>query len=430
MTLNWLQIFRMGLVQMCLGAVVVLTTSTLNRLMVVELALPAVLPGLLVALHYGIQITRPNWGYLSDTSGHRTRWIIGGMAVLASGGYLAAFGVVVMESHFALGLALSILAYALIGVGVGASGTSLLALLATATAPRRRAAAATITWLMMIGGIAVTATVVGGFLDPYSPALLLEIVGVVAVGAVVLTALAIHGIEARVGVQPARADAPLRFREGLAEIWGEREARHFTIFVFLSMTAYFMQELILEPYAGLVFSFTPGQSTQLSGAQNGGVFLGMLTVGIAATGLRLGSIRHWVVAGCLGSASALAAIALLGASGAAAALVPIVVVLGFFNGMFAVGAIGAMMALAGQGREAREGTRMGLWGAAQAMAAGFGGLSGAALVDIMRALSNTDATAFGSVFLFEAGLFVLSALLALRVIDHGRDRGATLVPGE
>lgn len=420
----------MGLVQMCLGAVVVLTTSTLNRLMVVELALPAVLPGLLVALHYGIQITRPNWGYLSDTSGHRTRWIIGGMAVLASGGYLAALAVVLMEAQFGLGLALSILAYALIGVGVGASGTSLLALLATATAPRRRAAAATITWLMMIGGIAVTATVVGGFLDPYSPALLLEIVGVVAIGAVVLTALAIHGIEARVGAQPARAENPLRFREGLAEIWAEREARLFTIFVFLSMTAYFMQELILEPYAGLVFHFTPGQSTQLSGAQNGGVFLGMLTVGVAATGLRLGSIRHWVVAGCLGSASALAAIALLGASGAATALVPIVVVLGFFNGMFAVGAIGAMMALAGQGREAREGTRMGLWGAAQAMAAGFGGLVGAASVDLMRLVSDTDATAFGTVFFLEAGLFVLSALMALRVIDHGRDRGATLVPGE
>jgi BCD family chlorophyll transporter-like MFS transporter len=430
MTLSWFQIFRMGLVQMCLGAVVVLTTSTLNRLMVVELALPAVLPGLLVALHYGIQITRPNWGYLSDTSGHRTRWIIGGMAVLASGGYLAALAVVIMETQFGLGLALSIFAYALIGVGVGASGTSLLALLATATAPRRRAAAATITWLMMIGGIAVTATVVGGFLDPYSPALLLEIVGVVAVGAVVLTVVAIYGIEARVGAQPARADAPMRFREGLAEIWGEREARLFTIFVFLSMTAYFMQELILEPYAGLVFHFTPGQSTQLSGAQNGGVFLGMLTVGLAATGLRLGSIRHWVVAGCLGSASALAAIALLGASGTAAALVPIVVVLGFFNGMFAVGAIGAMMALAGQGREAREGTRMGLWGAAQAMAAGFGGLMGAASVDLMRLVSDTDATAFGTVFFFEAGLFVLSALMALRVIDHGRDRGATLVPGE
>ena len=56
------------------------------------------------------------------------------------------------------------------------------------------------------------------------------------------------------------------------------------------MTAYFMQELILEPYAGLVFGFTPGQSTSLSGAQNGGVFLGMLTVGIAATGLHFGTL--------------------------------------------------------------------------------------------------------------------------------------------
>ncbi|MCE8469059.1 PucC family protein, partial [Rhodovulum sulfidophilum] len=110
MTLSWLQIVRLGLVQMCLGAVVVLTSSTLNRLMVVELALPAVLPGLLVALHYAIQITRPSWGFLSDTRGQRTRFIILGMIILALGGYLAATGVVVMEDHYGAGLMLSILA--------------------------------------------------------------------------------------------------------------------------------------------------------------------------------------------------------------------------------------------------------------------------------------------------------------------------------
>src|SRR6056297_222571 len=429
MNLSWISIVRLGLVQMALGAIVVLTTSTLNRLMVVELALPAVLPGLLVALHYGIQITRPNWGFLSDSGGHRTRWIIGGMAALGAGAFGAAAAIPLLETAFGLGLALSIIAYALIGLGVGASGTSLLALLATATAPERRPAAATITWLMMIFGIAVTAASVGQVLDPYSHALLLRIVGVVVLGAFAMTIVAVLGIEAHVRVEPD--PAPVPFREGLAEIWSERTARNFTIFVFLSMTAYFMQELILEPYAGLVFGMTPGQSTQLSGAQNGGVFLGMLTVGIAATGLRLGSIRHWVVAGCLGSAMSLGLITALGASGVASALVPAVVLLGFFNGMFAVAAIGAMMALAGQGRGSREGTRMGLWGAAQAMAAGFGGLVGAAAVDVMRRVMVADAPAFGAVFAFEAALFVLSALLALRVIDHGRDRGAaTLVPGE
>jgi len=136
------------------------------------------------------------------------------------------------------------------------------------------------------------------------------------------------------------------FLEGLSQVWTERRARNFTIFVFLSMTAYFMQELILEPYAGLVFGFAPGESTSLSGAQNGGVFLGMLCVGILATGFKMGSLRNWVIAGCIGSAAALCMITLLGPLGPSAPLTPAVMALGFFNGMFAVAAIGSMMALA------------------------------------------------------------------------------------
>lgn len=191
-----------------------------------------------------------------------------------------------------------------------------------------------------------------------------------------------------------------------------------------------MQELILEPYAGLVFGYTPGQSTSLSGAQNGGVFIGMLTVGIAATGLRFGSLRNWVIFGCLGSAASLGLITILGSVSAPKGLVPAVVALGFFNGMFAVAAIGSMMALAGRGRGAREGTRMGLWGAAQAIAAGFGGLLGAAAVDVMRRVSEQDSAAFGAVFLAEALLFVIAALLALKVIEGSRTTGAAMVPGE
>jgi len=408
------------------GAIVVLTTSTLNRLMVVELALPAVLPGLLVALHYSIQLSRPSWGHKSDTGGRRTRWIIGGMAILGMGGFLAAVGVPLLAANYWLGLIVSIVAYALIGVGFGASGTSLLALLATATAPQRRAAAATITWLMMIFGIAVTATIIGKMLDPYSPALLLQLVGAVCLIATALTALAVWGIER--SVQATREPDPTPFRQGLAEVWSEDRARRFTIFVFLSMTAYFMQELILEPYSGLVFGLTPGESTSLSGAQNGGVFMGMLLVGIAATGLKFGSLRNWVIAGCLGSALALACLSFIGTNGMASALQPVVIALGFFNGMFAVAAIGSMMSLAGEGRARREGTRMGLWGAAQAIAAGFGGLTGAALVDIAR-LQTSDATAFGAVFVIEALLFVFAAFLATKVMDRS-PAGAVLVPGE
>jgi len=426
MKLSWIQIVRLGLVQMALGAIVVLTTSTLNRLMVVELSLPAILPGLLVGLHYGIQITRPNWGFKSDSGGNRTRWIIGGMVILALGANLATLGILLLATSFWIGMAVSVAAYTLIGIGVGASGTSLLALLATTTEPCRRPAAATITWLMMIFGIAATAGTVGAALDPYTPALLVRIVLIVTGIACVMTILSVNGIETRVTAEAAPDPTP--FREGLAEVWNEPRTRNFTIFVFLSMTAYFMQELILEPNAGLVFAFTPGESTTLSGAQNGGVFIGMLLVGIAATGLKIGSLRSWVIAGCAGSALALVVIALIGAQGPGAPLLPATVALGFFNGMFAVAAIGSMMALAGEGRGRREGTRMGLWGAAQAMAAGFGGLVGAGIVDLLR-LVSPDATAFATVFLIEAGIFVAAALMAAAIMDRWRI-SPLMVPGE
>jgi BCD family chlorophyll transporter-like MFS transporter len=282
---------------------------------------------------------------------------------------------------------------------------------------------------MMIFGIAMTAGISGQFLDPYTHTRLLAVVAVVTGAAFVLTCLAIWGVERSVIARTEPESAP--FIEGLREVWAEPKARIFTIFVFLSMTAYFMQELILEPYSGLVFNFTPGQSTTLSGAQNGGVFLGMVVVGIAGTALRFGSLKSWVVAGCLGSAASLVLISTLGQIGPSAPLLPAVVLLGFFNGMFAVAAIGSMMALAGQGRNAREGTRMGLWGAAQAIAAGFGGLAGAALVDLLR-IQMTDATAFGTVFLIEAALYLAAAYMAVRIMDSRQSIPAprAAIPGE
>lgn len=413
MGLGWFGIVRLGLVQTALGAIVVLATSTLNRVMVVELALPAMLPGVLVGLHYAVQLSRPRWGYGSDAGGQRTPWILGGMAVLSLGGAGAAVGTALMGPSFAAGMTLALISFVLIGVGVGAAGTSLLALLSTAVAPRRRAAAGAVVWLMMIAGFVVTATGAGALLDPYTPLRLVQVTGGVAVLAFLLATLAVWGVERSVTRPTEPAARPQPFLAALSEVWAEPQARHFTIFVFASMLAYSAQDLILEPFAGHVFSFTPGESTRLAGVQNMGVFCGMALVGTANSGFRIGTVRGWVVGGCLGSAAALVAVAGTGFAGLP--LRPAVFCLGLANGTFAVAAIGAMMGLAGQGREQREGTRMGLWGAAQAIAFGLGGLSGAAAVDLMRSLVADPAAAYGTVFVAEAGVFVVSALLALRI---------------
>ena len=88
--------------------------------------------------------------------------------------------------------------------------------------------------------------------------------------------------------------------------------------------------------------------------------------------------------------------------------------LGFCNGAFAVAAIGAMMGLAGSGERTREGVRMGVWGAAQAIAFGMGGLLGALGVDLARRSGGNDGAAFQLIFAVEAAAFVLAAFLAMR----------------
>ncbi len=416
--IGWWGIVRMGLVQAGLGAMVVLTTSTLNRVMVVELALPALLPGLLVALHYGVQVLRPRMGFGSDVGGRRTPWIVGGLAVLATGGIGAAVATAWMATSPLPAIALAVLCFVLIGVGVSAAGTSLLVLLAKRVAEERRAAAATIVWMMMIVGFAVTAGAAGRLLDPYSPARLVGVMAVVCAVAFGLALLALRGLEGEGGEVAGPEESRTPFREALAQVWAEPDARRFTIFIFVSMLAYSAQDLILEPFAGAVFGFTPGESTSLSGVQHGGVLAGMLLVAFAGSSFVrrwLGSLRAWTVGGCIASALALAALVAAAAAGPGWPLRTTVFVLGAANGAFSIAAIGSMMRLAGQGRERREGVRMGLWGAAQAVAFGLGGLLGTAASDIAHRLLASQAAAYASVFGFEALLFVASAWLAWRI---------------
>ncbi|MEM6742976.1 MAG: BCD family MFS transporter [Pseudomonadota bacterium] len=428
--LGWLGIFRLGAVQLSLGAIVVLATSTLNRVMVVELALPAMLPGLLLGLHYAVQLSRPRWGYGSDAGGSRTTWIIGGMAVLALSIIGAAASTWLMPSSLWLGVGAALLAYFMIGVGVGAAGTSTLALMATTVAPRRRPAAATIVWLMMIFGIAFTAVMAGKFLDPFTPLRLLTVVSVVAALALTLATVAVLGIEKQAAAAPAEPEpnAPAFFKV-LREVWAEAPARRFTIFVFVSMFAYNVQELILEPYAGHVFGYSLGESTSLAGTQHQGVFAGMLLVGIGASGLRIGSLKFWTVAGCLASAASLAAIA-AAPSTPAIPLPGAVFALGLSNGAFSVAAIASMMGLASEGAARREGTRMGFWGAAQAVGFGLGAAGGALAADLMRAVME-DAPAYGAVFLAEGLLFVVAAAMALRITSpQAASPAAAAIAGE
>ena len=434
--LSWLGIARLGLVQTALGAIFVLSTSTLNRVMKVELALPAVLPGLLIALQYWIQVLRPRLGHGSDLGGRRTPFILGGMAVLAVGGVLAAAATALMTRNVVAGVVLATVAFAVIGIGVSAAGTALLVLLAARTEPARRPAAATIAWLMMIVGFIATAGVARTLLDPFSPERLIFVALVVSGVGFVVSCLAVWRVEGRRALPAVAASERPAFGEALRETWAEPQARRFAIFVFVSMLAYGGEELMIEPFAGALFAMTPGQTAGLSGLLHGGSLVGMILVAVVCTGLvgsPLANLRAWMIGGCLAGASALIGLAASGVSHVPGPVKPLLFALGVANGCYAIAAIASMMQLVGARGASKEGVRMGLWGAAQGMAFGCGGLAATALSDVVRHVVGWQSVAYAAVFVTQAAVFIIAAAVALtlpgrRTAPAATRRGLSLSP--
>ncbi|MEO1679056.1 MAG: PucC family protein [Pseudomonadota bacterium] len=418
MTLGWAGLARLCLANAAIGAMSALPVNLFNRLMTVELALPALLPGLLVALHYGVQLTRPVWGHRSDAKGGRTPFVIGGIAVVGLSLVAIAYGVRLAEVSVPAALAVWMLAYIGLGLGIGAAGTSFLALLATAAPDARRGAAATLAWLLLIAGAIAGSIGTGIALEPYSVDRLLVVVPCVAAIGLMLAWVATAGVERRLGAVPAPDEPDLR--AALRATWADPAARAFTGFVFLSILAFYLSELVFEPFAGHVHGLDPQDSTKLSGGKDGAALLGMLGAGLLSS-FRIGTLRAWAVIGCVISAAGLVAL------GAGAPLLPATVTLGLGNGLFVVGAIGSMMRLAAA-RQGATGTRMGVFGAAQAVAAGLAGLIATGILDAARlALPLEGAYAF--VFTVEAILFLAAAAVAARLLDRPSPVAA-IQPGE
>ena len=434
--MNWFSILRLGLVQLCIGSSVVIPLSTLNRLMKVELALPATIAGFLIALHYAVQLTRVNWGYLSDKTQNRGQWIKFGMLILGIGGVLASASIPLIESRFGYGLTLALFSYALIGFGVGAAGTPLLALLASYSSKSQKGFAASITFLMMILGLAITGITAGILLEPYSHQKLIKITASLAIITNIISYLSIKNLEKTLksklgGHIPNNIKSDVSFLEGIKKVWMEREARLFTIFIFISMGAFSMQDPILEPFAGEVFGFAVGESTKLDGFHKIGTLIGIILIILCLSKFRLGfgylsivknerigSEKLWLITGCLFSALSLFIISLLGFTYSDPSILNSVVFLfGISNGVFTAGILGTMLHLASRGSGVNNtGTRMGIWGAAQAYATMIAVFFSTLLVDILGLIMNSLPSVYGIVFLTAASFFIAAAFLGSLIL--------------
>ncbi len=280
----------------------------------------------------------------------------------------------------------------------------------------------------MVTGFIGTTAAAGYALDPFSGPRLVAVSSTISAIAIILTLIGVWNIEGEgkdkqsLGSEDASKASPPRstFREELASIWSEKQARRFAIFILISMLAYSAPDLILEPFAGAVFGMTPGETTRLAGFQHTGTMIGMVLVPLLHRLIPAWRTRTtpWIVGGCIACALGLLTIAAAAAAGPPWPIHASFLIMGFTSGLYSIAAIGAMMNLVGAGHRNREGTRMGLWGASQAIAYATGGFLGTVASDAARFLMPSVSLSYA------AGVCRGGGALSDRRVSRDLDRPA------
>ena len=384
------RLLRLSLFQAVIGMAMALLVGTLNRVMIVELAVPAWWVAVAVALPMVFAPLRALIGYRSDTHpsplGLRRipyLWLgslllFGGLAILPFALLLLSEG---QEVQLWVGQIGACLAFLLIGAGMQVTQTAGLALANDLADDDKRPRVVALLYTMLLLGMIVSSVVFGALLANFSPLRLIQVIQGSAVCVLVLNLTALWKQEARRPKRGAREAGG--FGHNWRQLMQTPQMRRFLWTVGLGSLAFSMQDIVLEPYGAQVLGLDVGITSGLTALSAGGALLAFvcaerwLSRGLHAC--RLASIG--LIAGVLGFAAIifsapLQAVAMfkLGA-----------LLVGFGGGLFSVGMLVTAMSF---GPSTLSGMVLGAWGAVQATAAGLGMAAGGALRDGIDALAQ------------------------------------------
>lgn len=407
------RLLRLGLFQLAAGSMSVIFLGVVNRVMRVELGLDVFLVSLLVGGgHYLGGLATIPFGHFSDAhpvAGYR-RSLYALAGALAAAACLAAAPTVVAwvaQNQTLPGFGLGFAFFLLEGLATALAGTAYLAMLADLTTAKQRGPATGVVWTMLMLGIIVSGIGVGMILSPYSASAFATLALVSAGLAVVLSLLALVRQEPRVSAPLAGRASRLGLVASVRLLLRSRQSRWFAAFLLLSLFAFFMQDVILEPFGGEVFGLDAAHTARFNAYLGAGVILGMLLGGLVLIP-RFGKPRITAL-GCWLMGAAFALLALAGAGGQERLLSSAITLLGLGSGLFTVGGVAIMMDLTAA---QHTGLFAGAWTLVRSVATGPASVVGGALVSFITSLGATAGQAYALVFMVE-GLGVVAALVFL-----------------
>ncbi len=435
------RLLRLSLFQVSVGMALVLLVGTLNRVMIVELSVPASLVGIMISLPLLFAPFRALIGFRSDNHRSELGWrrvpfIWQGTMIQFGGLAIMPFALIVLSGLGQaatappwLGPVAAGLAFLLVGAGLHITQTVGLALATDLAPPESQPKVVGLMYVMLLVGMIGSSLLFGWLLRDFTPGRLVQVIQGSAVATMALNVIALWKQEAR---RPRRFVPQPATDPSFAEAWARFSQGHLAVrrlvAVGLGTMAFGMADILLEPYGGQVLNLTVGSTTKLTAAVAFGTLLGFAWASRVLTRgtdpLRLAAV------GALIGIPAFAAVIAAAPLGSIPIFVGGTFAIGFGAGLFAHGTLTATMNLA---PKEQVGLALGAWGAIQATAAGLAIASSGVLRDVLTHVAADRAMPWGlsgpaigytAVYALEA-LLLLATLIAMLPFIRSPQRAVT-----
>lgn len=406
---------QLGLIHVAVAISLVPFNSTLNRVMIKELALSTLLVAALVSLPYLFSPIQVAIGSFSDRyplfGWRRSPYIALGL-LLCVGGLIAAptTAYLIVENRW-LGILLGIVVFGAWGMGYNLASVSYFALATEISGEKQRSRTIAVMFFMMIVSIILTSLILGNMLESYTPESLNRAFTLVGIIALALGVLGLFRLEPRSSATRAEAQGETHsWKEMFATITSNKQATKFFWYLLLLLTAILGQDILLEPFGAEAFGLSVQATTRIT-ALWGSFFLVSLSVG-AVLEKKVDKITQAKI----GAWSGIIAFFLIVLSGVVNLLWLFylgVIVLGLATGLSTVSNLSLMLDMTSVGS---VGIFIGAWGMASAVARLVGNLLSGAIRESFTVLLNNQVGGYQTVFIVEIILLIIS-LSILRGVD-------------
>ena len=405
---------QLGLIHVAVAMTLVPINSTLNRVMIKELAISATLVALLASLPYLFSPIQVAIGSYSDRHPifglRRTPYILAGLILCVLGVMVSPQVAFLMSENLGLGILAGVGAFGAWGMGFNLSSVSYLSLATELSGEEGRGKTIATMWFMMIVSIIGTAIGISRMVDPYTPEAMMRAFEIVGASALTLGLLGLLWLEPRSQAGTVKAQSETyTIKQMFSAILDNPVAKTFFVYLLLLLAALLGQDVLLEPFAAEAFGMSVTETTRITSLWGTFVLIAIIIAGALEGRVHK---RFVAQAGNLGALVGFIIIVLSGIFHSLGIFYSGVTLLGVGTGLSTVANLSLMFDLTVAGN---VGLYIGAWGFSNAMSRLTGSLLGGIVRDGVTQATGQALSGYIVVFGIEAAMLAAAAVMLARI---------------